>query len=917
MLRLPLLPLLLGAVALLPLKADAVEVVAGTILVADPGRNGVIAIDPLTGEQQVLSSGGLFVEPTGITVDPQSGDILVADSGGPSGQGGVIAVSPLDGGQRPVSLDGVFAEPSGVTIDANGKAQVADAFSGLITVDLATGAQTLLASVLVSDVAVGPLGSRPLGGNLFAIEPSTRTLYRFNRFGASSGTIEPVSQGGDFLAPFSIAAQRCRFFANPGGNGAIYVADAGNTGGALDGKVVVVRTDAFDSGNPSGNQEILSQGGELVDPTGIAFTEATCGDLVVVDGGAANGAGAVLRIDVETGAQFVVSTGQELVEPRAIAVFPLVNSPTAAPETFAIDRESRAVLRVDPATGTATTLSADGLLEQPEALLVAPDGGPVYVADRGVAPAGPGAVVAIDRDTGAQRIVTSGGNLLDPVDLVLDATGNLLVLDQGQNGIVRVEPDTGAQTLVPLALVGLSGIAVNRGTGEVWVVSANDATLYRVDLATGTAEPRSGGGLLRMPQAVVATPEGKLVIADVDPGAAGILVEVDPALFDTGNPGSNQTLFASGAPLSEPSGLVREVTGDFLVSDRVAGLLRVSGASGNPVVVGAEDPLDAPDDVSVAPVTLQPGSLIVASGPSILQVDPTTGLQSVLSSRGLLSFLTDVTVEPGGTTALALAGGTSVSLVRVDLTTGTQSLITRANFMQCPAQVAVAGAETALVADVCSQTVIAVDLTSGTQRIVGAFTPQDPRGVVIDSSTPEQDAIVGLANVRVIIGPGGTENLVNATLLRIRFEPDPPLVLDTVLDDSPPLELFGQLAEDPASNAFLVANGRGVLSVDPATGASETLTQGGLIESGLSDLVATVETLFLADLADRIVAVDRATGGQRLVSFGALLDFPRGISILPVPEPGPATGAVAAVSTLGALASGRRRRRARAQCSAR
>jgi hypothetical protein len=41
------------------------------------GSHGVVKVDPVTGVQTVLSSGGLFTNPTGIAVDA-SGNIFVA-----------------------------------------------------------------------------------------------------------------------------------------------------------------------------------------------------------------------------------------------------------------------------------------------------------------------------------------------------------------------------------------------------------------------------------------------------------------------------------------------------------------------------------------------------------------------------------------------------------------------------------------------------------------------------------------------------------------------------------------------------------------------------------------------------------------------------------------------------------------------
>src|SRR3989304_1386151 len=98
--------------------AKAVALKRGDIIIADPGAHAVIRIDPATGAQTVISSGGNFVEPLGLTVDPR-GQILVVDAG-LFGTGKVIRGDPLTGAQTVVSAGGLFVRPFALTIDAAG-----------------------------------------------------------------------------------------------------------------------------------------------------------------------------------------------------------------------------------------------------------------------------------------------------------------------------------------------------------------------------------------------------------------------------------------------------------------------------------------------------------------------------------------------------------------------------------------------------------------------------------------------------------------------------------------------------------------------------------------------------------------------------------------------------------------------------
>jgi hypothetical protein len=95
---------------------------AGDILVADTGafagfQGGVIRVDPASGAQTTVSSGGSFFDPSGVALEAD-GDILVADQNAFAGPGGVIRVDPASGAQTTVSSGGSFLHPTGVAVVA-------------------------------------------------------------------------------------------------------------------------------------------------------------------------------------------------------------------------------------------------------------------------------------------------------------------------------------------------------------------------------------------------------------------------------------------------------------------------------------------------------------------------------------------------------------------------------------------------------------------------------------------------------------------------------------------------------------------------------------------------------------------------------------------------------------------------------
>ena len=129
----------------------------GTLLVAD-NISRIIRIDPVTGVQTVVSIGGLLDRPNGIAVDA-SGNIFVADMAYETvslfaAGGAVIKIDPVTGDQSIVSEHNNFVNPFGLTIDNTGNLYVADFgdflsndLDGLIIkVDQSTGGQSIISS---------------------------------------------------------------------------------------------------------------------------------------------------------------------------------------------------------------------------------------------------------------------------------------------------------------------------------------------------------------------------------------------------------------------------------------------------------------------------------------------------------------------------------------------------------------------------------------------------------------------------------------------------------------------------------------------------------------------------------------------------------------------------------------------------
>jgi hypothetical protein len=131
----------------------------------------------------------------------------------------------------------------------------------------------------------------------------------------------------------------------------------------------------------TGAQTILSSGGSLVAPFGIAVDGN--GMILVFDQGASSLKGAVFRIDPGTGVQYTVSTGGSFVDPFDVAVIPddFPQDPPTPPDPgdilatdFSAFGGPGGVIQVSSATGKQTTLSSGGIFEDPFGIAIEADG---------------------------------------------------------------------------------------------------------------------------------------------------------------------------------------------------------------------------------------------------------------------------------------------------------------------------------------------------------------------------------------------------------------------------------------------------------------------------------------------------------------------------------------------------------------
>ena len=278
----------------------------GDIIVADPTSVRIIEVDPLTGAQAIISSGGVLRHPYGVAIDA-AGKIIVGDIGA-----GVVSVDPATGHQTVISSGGFLSNPIGVALDASGDIIVVNNTSDLIiSVDPVTGAQTVISSGGEIDPGVGIAGvAIDASGGI--IVPLDKKVVRVH---PGTGAQTVISSDGFFFNLEGVAIDAA---------GNIIVANAGATGTGP--RIISVHPETgaqtVISRNPSGP----TQGNHFWNPFGVALDAA--GAIVVADWSSDK----LVRVDPVSGAQTVISSGGFFNDALGVAIVPAPEATNQPPE---------------------------------------------------------------------------------------------------------------------------------------------------------------------------------------------------------------------------------------------------------------------------------------------------------------------------------------------------------------------------------------------------------------------------------------------------------------------------------------------------------------------------------------------------------------------------------------------------------
>lgn len=262
-------------------------------------------------------------------------------------------------------------------------------------------------------------------------------------------------------------------------------------------------------------QSVIST--QLRDPFDISVNSA--GDFVVADydydpTGFGSRGSSVFKIQRQTGAITRLLFGSPLVTPLGVKVesggtLLVADADYGYNANNALTVNAGAVIRANADGSSPTVLASGGNFFFLQGLALAPNGD-IYVANYANGNANfPTCIVKVDKTTGAQTVITTGG-LTHPVGLAVESDGNsLVVVDAAAKKLIRVALPAGTQTVVSTdsQFIQPTHVAIDSDGSYIVVDGKTSGTagqrrLYRVNKSTGVATILVSDGFFEQPRGV-------------------------------------------------------------------------------------------------------------------------------------------------------------------------------------------------------------------------------------------------------------------------------------------------------------------------------------------------------------------------------------------------------------------------------
>jgi DNA-binding beta-propeller fold protein YncE len=492
-------------------------------LVTDSGLGAVVAVDALTGARVIISdsvvgSGPVLEAPGAIALDFASGRLVVVDTG----QGALLSIDPNTGDRALISgatagSGPALGSPSALVLDrANGRALLTDGAQGtLMAVNLATGDRTIISDQTTG----GPALASPAALMLDA--PGNQALV--------------VDAALDALVAIDLATGFRVIISDAGTGGGPMFRDAGAAlHDAVNGRVILAdrpRGTIFAVELGTGIREYVARfergSGVQWDrgPDAATWEVATGRVYTVTDRIAVGGQypAAVVTANLAVGARSILTDSRE--GPAMVAPGDII---LELGRLVIADAGAQVFFAINLLTAGATVLSGGGVGAGPDfrpySLALDLPRNRVLSIDADM-----GWLYAVDRFTGNRSVLSSptmgsGPAFVTPRFVVVDSTNlRALVTDTGADAIVAVHLVSGARTVLSgpdtgVALSAPAAAALDPARNRL-LVTTEARGIVAVDLTTGArsviAGATTGYGPLRRPGSITVDPEtGLAVITD-------------------------------------------------------------------------------------------------------------------------------------------------------------------------------------------------------------------------------------------------------------------------------------------------------------------------------------------------------------------------------------------------------------------
>jgi sugar lactone lactonase YvrE len=239
--------------------------------------------------------------------------------------------------------------------------------------------------------------------------------------------------------------------------------------------------------------------------TGLAFSQT--GDLFVTD----NARGQILVMR-NTNNFFEPLSTTPMEKPLGLALTTNGDLYTTVWEPFP------AVLRVKADTGEATVVSSGPPLYKPSRVVIGRNGD-LFVSNREtpdeVTSYETNDILRIDPNTGAQTVITSSGFLLYAGILAVDKNDNIFVADQ-RMGVIKVDTTTGKQTL--LSFIPATGVTADGRRGAYFTHGNSDtAAVSHFNFSSGSSRTVSTNVALWHPCDITMAPSVHTLVSALVP----------------------------------------------------------------------------------------------------------------------------------------------------------------------------------------------------------------------------------------------------------------------------------------------------------------------------------------------------------------------------------------------------------------